>query len=92
MSAFWVLCFMWLKFAVIWRFFRWASLHSAPLQNHIVDESHQGIYIVCFPLATGNLVHMWSATCRLAALLDGVDPPENMRRCFANNYDLEVGP
>ncbi|PSC74649.1 membrane-bound O-acyltransferase isoform X1 [Micractinium conductrix] len=47
MSAFWVLCFMWLKFAVIWRFFR------------------------------------------LAALLDGVDPPENMRRCFANNYDLE---
>ena len=27
---------------------------------------------------------------RLAALLDGVDPPENMRRCFANNYDVEV--
>lgn len=27
---------------------------------------------------------------RLAALLDGIDPPENMRRCFANNYDIEV--
>lgn len=47
MTAFWVLCFMWLKFATIWRFFR------------------------------------------LGALLDNVDPPENMRRCFANNYDIE---
>lgn len=47
LTAFWVLCFMWLKFGTIWRFFR------------------------------------------LAALLGGVDPPENMRRCFANNYDLE---
>ena len=28
--------------------------------------------------------------CRLAALADGIDPPENMRRCFANNYDIEV--
>jgi protein-cysteine N-palmitoyltransferase HHAT len=27
---------------------------------------------------------------RLAALAEGVDPPENMRRCFANNYDVEV--
>lgn len=30
------------------------------------------------------------ADCRLAALLGGVDPPENMQRCFANNCDLEV--
>lgn len=28
---------------------------------------------------------------RLAALADGIEPPENMRRCFANNYDIEVG-
>lgn len=48
MTGFWVLCFMWLKFATIWRFFR------------------------------------------LAALLEGVEPPDNMRRCFANNYDIEV--
>ena len=38
----------WLKFLIIWRFFR------------------------------------------LAALAAGVDAPENMRRCFANNYDIEV--
>ena len=44
----WVLAFMWLKFTVMWRFFR------------------------------------------LAALAAGVDPPENIRRCFANNYDIEV--
>ncbi|KAI7845564.1 hypothetical protein COHA_000854 [Chlorella ohadii] len=47
LTAFWVLCFMWLKFATIWRFMR------------------------------------------LAALLDGIEPPENMKRCFANNYDIE---
>ena len=28
-------------------------------------------------------------TFRLAALLEGIDPPENMVRCFANNYDIE---
>ena len=39
---------MWLKFTVIWRFFR------------------------------------------LAALAAGIDAPENIRRCFANNYDIEV--
>ena len=27
---------------------------------------------------------------RLAALAAGTDAPENMRRCFANNYDVEV--
>ncbi len=44
----WVLSFMWLKFTVIWRFFR------------------------------------------LAALAAGIDAPENICRCFANNYDIEV--
>ena len=43
----WVLAFTWLKFTVIWRFFR------------------------------------------LAALLEGIDPPENMRKCFAMNYDVQ---
>ena len=38
----------WLKFLIIWRFFRLASLAA------------------------------------------GVDVPENMRRCFANNYDVEA--
>lgn len=47
LTGFWVLCFMWLKFATIWRFFR------------------------------------------LVALVDGMEPPENMKRCFANNYDVE---
>ncbi len=47
LTAWWVLTFMWLKFAVIWRIFRFA------------------------------------------ALLEGIDPPENMVRCFANNYDIE---
>jgi len=46
-TAFWVLNFMWLKFLVIWRFFR------------------------------------------AAALLDGIEPPENMLRCVNNNYDIE---
>ena len=46
-TGWWVLSFMWLKFTVIWRFFR------------------------------------------LAALLEGIDPPENMRRCFAMNYDIQ---
>lgn len=50
LTAWWVLAFMWLKFATVWRF------------------------------------------CRLAALADGQDPPENMRRCFAANYDVEVRP
>ena len=31
---------------------------------------------------------MWRVF-RLAALLEGIDPPENMIRCFANNYDIE---
>lgn len=44
----WVLSFMWLKFTVVWRFFRLASLAA------------------------------------------GTDAPENIRRCFANNYDIEV--
>ena len=48
LTGWWVLTFMWLKFATIWRLFR------------------------------------------LAALLDGVEAPENMPRCFANNYDVEV--
>jgi D-alanyl-lipoteichoic acid acyltransferase DltB (MBOAT superfamily) len=47
LTAWWVLSFMWLKFAVIWR------------------------------------------TFRLSALLEGINPPENMVRCFANNYDIE---
>lgn len=47
MTGWWVLSFMWLKFAIIWRSFR------------------------------------------LAALAEGIDPPENMVRCFANNYDIE---
>lgn len=47
LTGLWVLAFMWLKFAVIWRGFR------------------------------------------MVALLDGIDPPENMKRCFANNYDIE---
>lgn len=46
MTGWWVLCFMWLKFATIWRF------------------------------------------SRLFALLEGLDPPENMTRCFANNYSI----
>ena len=46
-TGWWVLSFMWLKFTVIWRFFR------------------------------------------LAALLEGIDAPENMRRCFAMNYDIQ---
>ncbi len=47
-GSYWVLMFMWLKFTVIWRFFR------------------------------------------LIALGDGIDPPENMTRCMANNHDIEV--
>lgn len=47
LTGFWVLAFMWAKFATIWR------------------------------------------VMRAAALLDGVSAPENMRRCFANNYDME---
>lgn len=47
MTGWWVLSFMWLKFAIIWRSFR------------------------------------------LAALAEGIDPPENMVCCFANNYDIE---
>jgi len=47
LTAWWVLAFMWLKFAVIWRFFRFA------------------------------------------ALAEGIDPPENMVRCFAMNYDIQ---
>ncbi len=43
----WVLAFTWLKFCVIWRFFR------------------------------------------LAALVEGIRPPENMRKCFAMNYDVQ---
>ena len=43
----WVLAFTWLKFCVIWRFFR------------------------------------------LAALVEGISPPENMRKCFAMNYDVQ---
>ena len=43
----WVLSFTWLKFCVIWRFFR------------------------------------------LAALVEGIRPPENMRKCFAMNYDVQ---
>lgn len=39
-------------------------------------------------LSSLRFLHTWR--CRLAALLDGIDPPENMRRCFANNYDIEV--
>eukprot|EP00887_Chlorella_sp_A99_P004096 scaffold23.g4096.t1 len=54
-TGFWVLCFMWLKFATIWRFFRRA--------------------------------HVWFRW--LGALLEGVAPPDNMQRCFANNYDIE---
>ncbi|MEW5304355.1 MAG: hypothetical protein WDW36_006971 [Sanguina aurantia] len=45
--GYWVLLFTWLKFLVIWRFFR------------------------------------------LAALLEGMDPPENMTRCVCNNYEIE---
>ncbi|GAQ80191.1 hypothetical protein KFL_000480320 [Klebsormidium nitens] len=45
--GFGVLNFMWLKFLIIWRFFR-----------------------------------LW-------ALMDGIDPPENMLRCVNNNYDIE---
>lgn len=47
LTGWWVLTFMWLKFAVIWR------------------------------------------TFRLASLLEGIEPPENMVRCFADNYDVE---
>ncbi|KAG2490642.1 hypothetical protein HYH03_011033 [Edaphochlamys debaryana] len=46
-TGYWVIVFMWLKFTVIWRFFR------------------------------------------LAALADGLVPPENMTRCVCNNYDVE---
>jgi D-alanyl-lipoteichoic acid acyltransferase DltB (MBOAT superfamily) len=46
LTGWWVLCFMWLKFATIWRF------------------------------------------TRLASLVEGLDPPENMLRCIANNYDV----
>lgn len=48
LTGWWVLAFMWLKFASIWR------------------------------------------TFRLVALVEGLDPPENMVKCFANNYDVEV--
>lgn len=34
--------------------------------------------------------HTRHLACRLAALADGIEPPENMKRCFANNYDIEV--
>lgn len=47
LTGWWVLTFMWLKFTVIWRFFR------------------------------------------LISLADGLDVPENITRCFANNYDIE---
>jgi D-alanyl-lipoteichoic acid acyltransferase DltB (MBOAT superfamily) len=47
LAAWWVLTFMWLKFATIWR------------------------------------------TTRLAALAAGVEAPENMVRCFADNYEVE---
>lgn len=47
MTGWWVLSFMWLKFAVIWRFFRMASI------------------------------------------IEGIDAPENMIRCFAMNYDVQ---
>jgi hypothetical protein len=49
MTGWWVLAFMWLKFLVLWRFFR------------------------------------------LAAIAGGIQCPENMLRCFANNYDIAVG-
>lgn len=29
---------------------------------------------------------------RLAALVDGVEVPENMTRCMSNNCDIEVSP
>lgn len=46
-TGWWVLAFTWLKFTVIWRFFR------------------------------------------LAALIEGIEPPENMKKCFAMNYDVQ---
>jgi hypothetical protein len=36
------------------------------------------------------VMHLRANFCRLAALLDGCEPPENMQRCFANNYDIEA--
>ena len=46
-GSYFILVFMWLKFVVIWRFFR------------------------------------------LAALIDKIDPPENMLRCVCNNYTIQ---
>lgn len=46
-TGWWVLACTWLKFTVIWRFFRFA------------------------------------------ALIEGIDAPENMRKCFAMNYDIQ---
>lgn len=46
-TGWWVLAFTWLKFTVIWRFFR------------------------------------------LAALIEGIEAPENMKKCFAMNYDVQ---
>lgn len=31
---------------------------------------------------------IWRFT-RFGALVDGIDPPENMKRCICNNYDIE---
>lgn len=47
LTGWWTLTFMWLKFTVLWRFFR------------------------------------------SAALVEGIDPPENMKKCFAMNYDVQ---
>ncbi len=83
LTAFWVLCFMWLKFATIWRFMRCGLLRDKqcplPMLASPPGSDQLTLHSAC-------PTHLF----RLAALLDGIEPPENMKRCFANNYDIEV--
>ena len=64
--------------------------YMSPELRSLVHDDYETMVYASFAALFGvwfKFLLIWRFA-RLAALLDGIDPPENMRRCIANNYTV----
>lgn len=76
----------WLCLEVILHLFHVCAIKSANAWNDsFTPLSYAGIAFLNLKIIWLKLVVIWRFA-RFFALLDGIDPPENMHRCMSNNY------
>jgi protein-cysteine N-palmitoyltransferase HHAT len=70
---------------IILHFFHVCAIKAASAWDHLTPLGFAGVAFFNLKIIWLKLLVIWRFA-RFFALLDGIDPPENMVRCMSNNY------